>query len=217
MPGRVVEMVAPAAETVYVTSDAGIVSRLHNGSEEWRFGVDGPIRSSVVTPNGNVYVSLGSESALDVVGFDAQGREAVNSDLGEDDLMLATGETGDLYAVSRDGEIYRLSPETGEPLWSVDHDENIVADPVVGKDGTLYVASIEPGTITAYSVDGKLLWSEKTGPVVVSPAIGSVYVATNDGVLWAFDETSGTLRWRRAWEAGRSHRLRLPATAAYTS
>ena len=79
----------------------------------------------------------------------------------------------------------------GQSSWAW---QKVTAPPIAGPDGTIYVGTVDPGAIHAISPDGEELWREEIGPVEVSPTLGSVYVATFDGFLFAFDE-DGSYRW----------------------
>ena len=109
-------------------------------------------------------------------------------------VMTETGPSGDLYTISEDGLLVRYPSEDGPRLWNLRVGQKVTAPPIVGPDGTVYVGTVDPGAIHAISPDGVELWREEIGPVEVSPAAGSVYVATVDGFLYAFDQ-DGSFRW----------------------
>lgn len=74
--------------------------------------------------------------------------------------------------------------------------------PAIGDDGTVYItASAKGGSNNVYAVtaDGTARWSYAAGDIIrSSPAIaanGTVYTASYDDKLYAFDGASGTVQW----------------------
>jgi hypothetical protein len=92
----------------------------------------------------------------------------------------------------------------------------VLATPVLGVDGTIYVGSYKPstfGTDPAYFYaiypDGTLKWSNPVpADIRYAAAIskdGSIYVGTNEGVLLAYDKNGNQVK---IWdEAGTSYTL----------
>ena len=83
--------------------------------------------------------------------------------------------------------LFALNPDTGKYKWGVGMPE-IVGSPSVGKDGTIYVGSMD-GKLHAIAPDGTEKWAVKTrGQLNSSPAIGAdgtVYAMSDDGYLYA--------------------------------
>ncbi len=82
--------------------------------------------------------------------------------------------------------------------WSFDDPEGLSGGPVVGPDGTVYVAGLS-ATLYAVGPNGQLRWSsplehEPIGSPAVGPD-GTVYVADRSAGLNAFS-ASGEARWR---------------------
>ncbi len=109
---------------------------------------------------------------------------------------------GPLVVLTREGSVQALSPETGEPLWSAPVEEASGA-PVVGADGTVYVASGKHHLMALDGDDGQQRWSrEFQGWLVGAPAIsaegtlGMVLKERGDQVL-CLDAETGETRWQR--------------------
>ena len=98
-----------------------------------------------------------------------------------------------------------LSPETGKPLWSAPV-EGAEGEPVVGADGTVYVASGKHHLTALDGDDGQPRWSrEFEGWLVGAPAVsaegtlGMVLKDHGDQVL-CLDAATGQTRWQRPLE-----------------
>ena len=189
-------------DNLYVSTPDGVVYLLDgtDGGERWSQDV-GVVSAAVTGADRRLYVIADSKVlvAIDPGGDGRPWTPTVlwGRRLDQDGSLLAIGPRDELYTVSPDGVVDRRSTDDGSSLWRVDLRDRVVeAPPVVGPDGTVYVGSVEPGDVQAISRDGAVVWMRDTGPVTVSPALGSLYVATADGVLYAFEE-DGTLRWRR--------------------
>ena len=167
----------------------------HDGGERWRFNIGEHITGATGGSDGRLY--LGTSDGV-LVGLNAAGSESWKVALGGSDLLPTVGPGGELYTVSHEGAIFRVSPEDGRVLWEIKVGDHIDAPPVVGPDGTAYVGTAEPaGSINAVSPDGEWLWTTETAAVTVSPTLGSLYVATDDGDLYDFEEKDGSRIWRQ--------------------
>ncbi|MBF2053975.1 MAG: PQQ-binding-like beta-propeller repeat protein [Candidatus Sericytochromatia bacterium] len=118
--------------------------------------------------------------------------QAINS-------LLAFDNQGFAYVISEAGTVFKLDVsklvQNQDPVvWSVfvgDGDNS----PVIGTDGTIYVAS-EAGTLTAISPGGEILFRIGLSGVVefASPVIGQgpdgediVYIGTENGMVYGFN------------------------------
>lgn len=97
----------------------------------------------------------------------------------------------------RTGQAFVKGPRSANPVWAFRTQGRIYADPVVGADGTLYVASHD-GFLYAVSPDGKEKWSfDVRGKIWGTPAIaedGTVYVGSDADMLFALTP-AGELKW----------------------
>ena len=189
-------------DNLYVSTPDGVVYLLNGGDGKQIWSLDlGVVSEAVTAADRRLYVIADSKAlvAIDHGGDRRPWTPTVlwRQELDQGGSLLAIGDNNELYTVSGNGIVERRSTDDGRPLWRVDLQGPVIkAPPAVGPDGTVYVGSAEPGDVYAVSRDGQVLWMRDTGPVAVSPAIGSLYVATQDEVLYAF-ERDGTLRWRR--------------------
>ena len=176
--------VDPAGD-LYIYSEDHAIHAIdgRTGTERWRSGFPTSVTGAALGPDGSrLYV--GSTDGA-VLAFETSDGSIISEyGLGQE-VFPAAGPGGELYATSFDGTLYRLSPQDDRLLWFTKVGASIEAAPVVGPDGTVYVPTNEPGSIVAVSPDAEKLWSADIGPVHVSPTLGSVYVAADDGVLYA--------------------------------
>lgn len=106
--------------------------------------------------------------------------------------------TDNLYAVSADGELVSIDPETGTRQWERDLDQRVMAG-VGGDSQNLYLVS-DNARLMAYSrEDGKSGWEASLPNEVLAPPQSNgtiVVVQTIDGKVLAFDVQSGEKKWQ---------------------
>jgi len=93
-------------------------------------------------------------------------------------------------------KIVALSTSNGEVLWSFETDSPVISSPAYSSN--FYFGSTT-GVVYAVSKDGKELWHTKPGGgIETTPAVafGRVFVGSDDGNLYALNETSGKLLWK---------------------
>jgi hypothetical protein len=93
-------------------------------------------------------------------------------------------------------KIIALSTSNGEVLWSFETDSPVISSPAYSSN--FYFGSTS-GVVYAVSKDGKELWHTKPGGgIETTPAVafGRVFVGSDDGNLYALNETSGKLLWK---------------------
>ena len=192
LPGAVQLLAVGPEGEMYVAEESGEIHSVgSDGAERWQFGFSAPIVNAVLGSNNLLHVSTNDGLLLGLRASDGSMvyRSGVNVA-----VMTGTGPSGDLYAISEDGFLFRYPSDGGPSLWNLRVGQKVTAPPAVAPDGTIYVGSVAPGAIHAISPNGQELWNDFIGPVEVSPTVGSVYVATFDGFLFAFDE-DGSYRW----------------------
>ncbi len=83
---------------------------------------------------------------------------------------------GTIYLTTKNGSLYALEP-TGKLKWKIKlGDEGIYSQPILGKDGTLYICGgfqdIHHGVLYSISPEGKLKWKKFVDEAILSnPAI----------------------------------------------
>ncbi len=167
----------------------------------------------IATRGGRIFVTMGFAAvvALDASTGDEIWRTAVNGPI----HAAPTVAEGRVFAVSVDNELYALSAETGEVLWtyqSLAEPARILSPSSPAVRAGIVVAPFASGEVAALQTDnGRPLWTEaltrrsRTTPlgalndVAGSPVIvgDTVYSISHSGVLSAIDLRSGQRAWTR--------------------
>lgn len=108
----------------------------------------------------------------------------------------AVGDDGTVYIGCSNDSFYAINPG-GTIKWTSFIGEDILATAALGANGTIYVHTTGDSLI-ALRPDGTRAWSCLTGGGNSSPVIGpdgTVFVASQDGGLYAIDPSSGTRKW----------------------
>ncbi|MEI7899839.1 MAG: PQQ-binding-like beta-propeller repeat protein [bacterium] len=108
------------------------------------------------------------------------------------------------------------TPHTGAAAnnlrWRYAAGDDVDSSPAVGRDGTVYVGSLDH-KLYAIAADGTKLWEYGTGDdVFSSPAIGAcgtIYVGSDDGLLYAINP-DGALKWTFTVSATGAHVVSSP-------
>ncbi|XP_077998374.1 uncharacterized protein LOC144451416 [Glandiceps talaboti] len=148
-----------------------------------------------------------------------------HSDLGSSPAFSRDNKV--IYFGGEDGYFYALSAEDGNVQWTFETDNSIISSPAVGKEGTIYFASLD-GFMYALTPDGKLKWKKDmylemwSSPTVLSFEDGElVYIPQMGGEghnIHALDGKDGSVVFKFAdGEDGffASPRLSLDNTTVY--
>jgi outer membrane protein assembly factor BamB len=95
-----------------------------------------------------------------------------------------------------EGAIARIDAATGRPLWRINAPTALSAG--VGTDGTILAVGGVKGTVMAFDMDGKKLWTTQGSSEVLSaPAVGQgmVVVRTVDNRIVGLDAGTGEKKW----------------------
>jgi outer membrane protein assembly factor BamB len=179
------------------------------GVSIWEFQIlHSAIVSSPVVVNGIVYFGSTDSSIY-----------ALNAATGALEWQFVTGKSvlsspavanGIVYIGSEDGNLYALSASTGTAIWTLPTG-NALGDssPAVSGNVVYFGAFGNPEGIL-YALDastGAILWQSMTSSSIDStPAVanGLVYITSYDGYVYAFNSTSGALKWKHQCNCARS-------------
>ena len=103
-----------------------------------------------------------------------------------------------MHDVQHTGQSPLNGPQKNTLYWQYKTSSEIVAPPVLGTDGTIYVGDTN-GKFHAINQDGTKKWTYATGEGISAAAAidtnGVIYVGSNDGYLYAF-KNDGSLKWK---------------------
>jgi outer membrane protein assembly factor BamB len=114
---------------------------------------------------------------------------------------------GSVFEEAFDGRLYAIDPATGRTRWRYDAHRCGWSSPALA-DHLLFAAfignhecksTLPGGVLLALSPDtGRIQWRRTIGPSESSPVVenGTVYVADQNGYVYAFAARTGHLRWR---------------------
>jgi outer membrane protein assembly factor BamB len=197
-----------AGDTVYVGGTAVRAVAGDDGTEQWRYGIDGAVAGPPRLLDRVIYVSCGYPFNWQVRAIDARDgseRWTVPTDGGPIKPLAIAGNT--VYVSESD--LRTLAAADGAEQWRYET-ETLLTAPAIA-EGTVYVGEIggsgAAGFITALDgEDGTVQWRRGIdGPVAGSVAVtdGRVYAAGSTGsggFVTALDRRDGTVRWVRESE-----------------
>ncbi len=120
------------------------------------------------------------------------------------------GDDGTVYIGCANDTLYAINP-SGTRKWAVDLGDEAFATAALASNGKIYIQT-EADSLLAINPDGSRLWSYLTGGGSSSPVIGpdgTVYAASQDGMLYALDPENGTQKW--VYPLGSSEIIASPA------
>lgn len=179
------------------------------GEQIWKYKVppfddDGDLvyAEPAVTSDGTVYV-LTKHGMLTAVS--AQGNRIWSYKVGDKDarfyLPPLLAPDGTVYAIDAEGTIIAVHTN-GTHKFTTTVLGDIVASPIFGNDGTLFVTTkmpriyaISPSGTTHFDIDPGVSGNFVTSPAL-SPDGTQLYAALREKKLYAVDVASGTINWR---------------------
>lgn len=205
---------APAVvgETVYVATANGILYAVENGTAKWHVELTNEDNtsssshlSSPAVANGRVYVGSLNGTIYAVSEGEIEWRRGVGGEI----RSSPTVDSGNVYFGSKDGNIYTLDAATGEQIWTLETEAEIVGTPAI-EENTVYIglSNTPYGEDTFYAINasnGELKWSIETENEINDTAAvenGTVFIADSRGIFYALDGSSGTQKWM--YETGSS-------------
>jgi len=169
----------------------------------WMFRVGLLANSPAIGADGGVY--FGSLDG-NLYALDPEGVEKWRAPLGQVSGVPALSAEGVIYVgvASPVEEMFYALNRDGSVAWSYHLESHIVeSSPVVGPDGTVYLAATNPqtggGSVVALNADGSERWSYEVGSrLPFSPTLGAdgtLYVGARNGNLYALNP-DGSLKWQ---------------------
>ena len=105
---------------------------------------------------------------------------------------------------SEDGTVYALDAETGSERWRISAGGPVVSAPVLVGD-TVAIGSDDGTVFGLDAATGQERWQYTAGGAIEAPIVadddGTLYVASRDGTLAAFDPSSCETTCAASWEA----------------
>jgi outer membrane protein assembly factor BamB len=199
--------------SVYITtSSAEIVAvNAKTGEELWRKSVNAPIRSAPTVSDGRLYVTT-INNQLDVLsckdGSFIWGHSGIMEIAGILGGSSVAVKDGIVIAPYSSGEVFALRQDFGHPLWSdslaamkavdsVSALAHIKARPVIYEGKALVVS--HSGRTSLHDLrTGSVAWSKDIGGIR-TPAIAgaTIFMISNDNVIFALDFYSGKIIWTK--------------------
>ncbi len=216
---------APAigTDTIYAGSYANTLSAINksNGIEKWTFtlaqdryiGSPLVVGSTVYAPNSDKYLYALNDAGDLIWKFKTAGPNWTQPVTDGTNLYLASMDHH-LYALKLEYAANDLALDkngsrtlVSNPLWSVDLDTAIAADPVFS-NGSIYTATINGNLYSVDAATGKLNWSfidgggyrAVWGTLVVTDQ--AVFFGDEDGNVFAVSTETGKALWPSPYPAG---------------
>ena len=190
--------VLPNGNIVFGNSGGELYSMSPSGSQVWLQTVGGQIKDGVrVDPeSGNIYFGVIGEGNP-IHAFNQDGSSLWSNSYDSPIGGRLAYRNGIVYGNLFSGRILALEKNGGSEQWSFQLPDKIVASPAITPGGRLYTGCWDQ-EFKAVDSTG-LQWTFTTGDEVRSTAaIGSnavVYFGSNDGWIYAVDESNGAHVW----------------------
>ena len=188
----------PNGNIVYGNSGGELYSMTPNGDVAWQISVGGQIKDGVtVDPEtGNIYFGVIGDGNP-IYGYNQDGSQLWSATFNSPPGGRIAQQGGLVYADLFSGTVLALDKTSGGTQWSVDLPESIVASPKVTPSGRIYTGCWD-NKFRAIESSG-VIWDFSTGDEVRSTAaVGSnaiVYFGSNDGWIYALNESDGSHVW----------------------
>ncbi|HEV2392527.1 MAG TPA: PQQ-binding-like beta-propeller repeat protein [Verrucomicrobiae bacterium] len=181
-------------QTIYFDGSYFLYAVTSSGTLKWKSAVagTGSFRSPAIGPDGTVYIASGESGQFYAIKPDGTQRWAASGSA-DSAAIAADGRTyitgGPLYAYARDGSM----------LWSTPSAFSLDGPPIIGVDGSIYVAAYQSHVLSAFTSQGQSSWqgpgypSRGPGSAAVTDAGGAVYYCVSNSV-WALN-SNGQVQW----------------------
>lgn len=217
---RIVAAPVIANGTIYTVDAEQNVRALDatNGREQWRTQLEGvgsrdaiAVGAGIASAGDRIIATSGFGYIVALSAADGSEiwRRPIDTPVSGSPAILG----GRAYVTSTNNELYVLSVENGEVIWSdqaIAESARILASPSPAVNGDLLVAPYSSGELIAYvPANGRRLWQDTLtsggrytplsaiNDIAGRPTIedGVVYAASHSGVLAAIDARTGTRIW----------------------
>ncbi|PKM22767.1 MAG: outer membrane protein assembly factor BamB [Gammaproteobacteria bacterium HGW-Gammaproteobacteria-14] len=184
---------------------------MEDGAERWRTQLSGEVLSAPAT-DGDVAIFQSQDGRVVALNL-ADGTEYWSFEVTVPPLTLR-GTSAPLidgrkvFAGFASGRVVALELSSGVPLWErrvaeptgrseldrlVDIDANLILD-----NGGLFVSSFQGKLAVLDEDSGRIYWDRDMSTANrVASAVGLMYLADDDGVVWAIDQRSGNPVWQQ--------------------
>jgi len=165
---------------------------LRDYSQAWEFSAEGKFVASAACSNDKVF-QPDDRGVLHTLSLSDGEEIFVTQVAGPIVSPVAVGDN--VYAADVLGNVYAISPESGEILWQVDIGGSVWTSPAIA-GSRLFVGHSEGQVVALDAISGEELWRFETSEVVrASPLVVDdwVVVGTMGGKLFLIDATDGKL------------------------
>ncbi|MBI4664679.1 MAG: PQQ-binding-like beta-propeller repeat protein [Verrucomicrobia bacterium] len=173
------------------------------GRKEWEFTTGGNVMSApVIGTDGTVYIGSVDKKIYALDGATGKRKWEFVTD-GFVRTPAALSARNVVYINSADGKLYALDGATGLRLWTFPTGWES-SGPVVGTDGTVYVASYDSGAGKVLALDGctgtKKWVFDSPGPFnsVLALGAGDMVFVESGAAFYALDGATGGKKWELA-------------------
>jgi outer membrane protein assembly factor BamB len=210
-----------------IASGDGLLESWPEGGprELWRWPLG--VGFSGVTASGNLlFTAIGEGGREHCVALDAATGKGVwrrplgpflESSVGDGPRATPILDSGRVYAVGSQGDLWSFEAATGEPVWHVDLPKTfrgknpiygVASSPVIYKDLLLFNAGGEKGSslVALDKETGKVRWATEDDPAAYSTPVVRKIAGREQAVFFTgrgavgVDPGDGTLLWRFDWE-----------------
>jgi outer membrane protein assembly factor BamB len=167
---------------------------------KWKYKMNGmTISSPSIDENGVIYIGA-NNFQKSFYAINNNGTEKWH--IGVDEFIFsspAISSDNIIYVGANDGCLYAIY-KNGTIKWNIPIGDGWVSSsPVIGNDGTIYIASVNSNRLCAVNPNGTIKWYFiTTFYIYSSPAIdneGIIYFGSHDTYIYAL-YPNGTLKWR---------------------
>ncbi len=204
--------------TIYQGSDDDKLYAINpDGTEKWSFMTEGNIRTdAAIAADGTIYIA---SSDAKLYALTPNGTEKWDFETSAQILASpCLGADGTIYVGDDGGKFYAINPNgTQKWLFTAFDDSPFLGGPVLDTDGTIYIGTkrgptTDIGTFYAIDENGSEKWKydmpkgdDVSGSaqnfqndILGTPTVGAngtVYITFNDGNLYAFNTTDGSVKF----------------------